>query len=77
MANGTTRDRTIRLEEKVSDLQGDLTEVKGDVKEILVNHLPHLAAKIEKVAWQVGLGVGLLAMAGSAIGGELVKFFLK
>ncbi len=43
------------LRSEIADLKEDMDEVKGDVKEILINHLPHMMVEIATLKVKAGI----------------------
>lgn len=71
--NQGERDRIVKLEVKVGQVETCLGEVKSDVKEILTNHLPHISNQITSLTVKVTLGAAVASLLASALVGWLFR----
>jgi len=55
------------IEYRIEQLEGDMSEVKTDVKNIMRNHLPHIETEITKLSTQVKIFGGLILSAVTAL----------
>lgn len=72
----TEKERLSIVETDVKYIKSDVKSIKRDVKLILVNHLPHIQADIQKHKWQMGIIVGIASMIGSVVFGRLIDKLL-
>lgn len=71
--NQEERDRMVKMEVKVGQVETCLGEVKNDVKEILQNHLPHISNQITGLTVKVTLGAAIASLIASALVGWLFR----
>ena len=64
------------LKYRIGELEKDLGEVKGDVKTILRNHLPHMYTALENIKTDVSwLKKFFWIIATASIGGLIAAIF--
>jgi len=71
--NGKEIERLASLETTTDVLVDDVKEVKGDIKDILTNHLPHIKQEIQSNKLKIAAITGAAAFVGSKVADIILK----